>query len=68
MLEIPIPAPGKFTVPLDDKRTGEVVFVECDWAGVMELVAVYRAQGHTTGTVPVANDRGEIIEVELSQH
>lgn len=34
----------------------------------MELVAVYRAQGHTAGTVPVANDRGEIIEVELSQH
>jgi hypothetical protein len=67
MLEIPIPAPGKFTVPLDDKR-GNTIFVETTWDGVMELVAVYRAQGHTTGTVPVANDRGEIIEVELSQH
>ena len=67
MLEIPMPSLGKFTVPLDDKR-GNTIFVETTWAGVMELVAVYRAQGHHSGTVPVANDRGEIIEVELSQH
>ena len=68
MLEIPMPSPGKFTVSLDDRRTGNTVFIETTWDGVMELVAVYRAQGHTAGTVPVANDRGEIIEVELSQH
>ena len=67
MLEIPMPSLGKFTVPLDDKR-GNMIFVETTWDGVMELVAVYRAQGHHSGTVPVANDRGEIIEVELSQH
>jgi len=28
MLEIPMPSPGKFTVPLDDRRTGNTVFVE----------------------------------------
>ena len=67
-LEIPMPKPGRFTVPMD-APSGRVVFADCaNWSEVMELVAVYRATGHTTGEVPVANDRGEVVWVSLSQH
>ena len=63
----PLPSPGKLTVVLDDKRTGGHVFVETTPAGLEELLAAARAGGQSHGTIPVVNDKGEVLEVEIAR-
>jgi hypothetical protein len=63
----PLPSPGKLTVILDDLKRGGHVFVETTPEGLEELLAAARAGGQMHGTIPVVNDRGEVLEVEIAR-
>lgn len=63
----PMPSPGKYTVIMDDRKRGGHVFCEVTWDGLQELLSAARRGGQTHGTMPVVNDQGEVIEVEIGR-